>query len=63
MAEKKTPREIVDELTYRNYAYNREKAPAITPEQWAKVYGDTTTLETRYQEEGYPAHMVEVALW
>lgn len=39
MAETATPAEIVDYLTYANYAHNRNLAPHITPESWKKVYG------------------------
>lgn len=43
--------ELVDELTYRNYMYNRGLAPEITPEQWEDVYGETAAMEERYQKE------------
>lgn len=46
-----TPQAVVDELTYRNYRYNRQLRPDITPVDWARVYGETTTMEERYQEE------------
>lgn len=63
MPEKKTPSEIVDELTYRNYAWNRTISSEITPEQWSNVYGDVAAMEARYQDEGYPTHTAEVTLW
>ena len=47
-----TPEDIVDDLTYINYAFNRDISPTITPEQWAKLYGPSTDkMEHRYQQE------------
>jgi hypothetical protein len=47
-----TPDDIVSDLTFLNYAYNRDRSPEITPERWAKVYGpNTETMEMRYQRE------------
>lgn len=46
-----TPGAIVDELTYINYAFNRERSPHITPARWAKVYPRAAELEARYQAE------------
>lgn len=44
--------ELVDELTYRNYAHNRRISPGVTPERWAKAYGPTAAaMEARYQRE------------
>ena len=34
-----TPEDIIDHLTYSNYAFNRDISPNITPEQWAKLFG------------------------
>ena len=43
---------IVEYLTYCNYKHNRGLSPDVTPEQWAKVYGPSTTqFEARYQRE------------
>lgn len=42
---------IIDELTYVNYACNRDAAPHITPERWAPHYPNATVLEARYQAE------------
>ena len=43
---------ILDELTYRSYAHNRQLAPHITPERWAKVFGESAErLEKRFQDE------------
>lgn len=47
-----TPKQIIDELAYRNYRHNRELSPNITPERWAVVYGRATAkMEGRYQYE------------
>jgi len=46
------PQAVVDELTYRNYAYNRSIAPEITALEWVCVYGPIVLMmEKRYQEE------------
>jgi len=46
------PQAVVDELTYRNYAYNRGIAPEITALEWVRVYGPAALeMEKRYQEE------------
>lgn len=42
--------EIVDELVYRSYTYNRERFPETTPERWATVYPNVAAMERRYQE-------------
>jgi hypothetical protein len=43
---------MVSELTYMNYAHNRNISPEITPERWEKVYGPRTPeMELRYQNE------------
>lgn len=42
---------LVDELTYINYAHNRNIS-SISPERWATVYGATSAaMEERYQRE------------
>lgn len=46
-----TPEQAVDELRYRNYAYNRDRNPRISPAQWEAVYGPTDAMERRYQAE------------
>jgi len=49
--------DFVDELTYRNYAANRSYAPDISPERWAKVYGEKSAeFEVRYQTEFPEVH-------
>ena len=42
---------IMQELTYRNYKYNRDCRPDIKPESFALVFGDVADLEKRYQSE------------
>jgi hypothetical protein len=40
----------VDTLMLASYAFNRNHAPSITPEQWSKsVYPDALKLEALYQ--------------
>ena len=47
-----TPEDIVGDLTYRSYAYNRDRSPDITPEQWKTVFGPKVDImERRYQQE------------
>lgn len=43
----------VDELTYRNYCYNRNKRPDIEYKRWYKVFGEQEVdeMEERYQDE------------
>ena len=43
--------EVVDELTYRNYVFNRQNRPDIQPERWAAIYPDAENMEKRYQQE------------
>ena len=43
---------LISDLTYVNYAANRDRAPEITPERWERIYGPTTpAMEARYQRE------------
>lgn len=47
-----TTDELVGELTYGSYAFNRQDSPTTTPQQWKLVYGEAVELmESRYQEE------------
>ena len=48
-----TPEDIIDHLTYSNYAFNRDISPNVTPEQWAKLFGveQTKAMEHHYQYE------------
>ena len=53
-----TPQGFISTLTYANYRHNRQRSPAITPEQWQTVYGDTTAMERQYQQElATPSHV------
>lgn len=46
------PSEIVDYLTYVNYRHNRQISPAVTVEQWEKIYGPNVhKMEAKFQEE------------
>jgi hypothetical protein len=46
-----TPAQLVDELTYRHYVWQRVTCPRITPGQWAVVFDDAAKWEARYQAE------------
>lgn len=41
--------QIVDELVYRSYSYNRERFPETAPERWSTVYPNVAAMEQRYQ--------------
>ena len=41
--------EIVDELTYRSYAHNRQLSPDVAPERWMAVFGEgAAQMEERF---------------
>lgn len=41
--------QFIDELTYVNYAHNRQISPSVSVERWQKVYGpNTEAMERRY---------------
>lgn len=40
---------IIDELTYRSYAYNRDRFPEINPQRWTTIYPHADAMERRYQ--------------
>lgn len=42
---------LIGEMTYISYKYNRERSPNITPEQWRCVFDNTEAMEERYQRE------------
>jgi hypothetical protein len=43
--------DIVSDAIYRNYVYNRQRNPEITPFQWSKIFGpDTYLMEIKYQK-------------
>lgn len=46
-----SPESVVDYLTYANYRHNRNIAPHVTPERWAKIYPGAAALEAKYQAE------------
>jgi hypothetical protein len=45
--------DLMADLTYSNYKFNRERSPHIPPERWAQVFGSSAwvMLEARYQRE------------
>jgi hypothetical protein len=44
--------QLIDTLTYVNYATNRDAAPDVKVESWKNVYGSRTdAMEAKYQEE------------
>jgi hypothetical protein len=44
--------DLIDRLTYINYAFNRERSPHVSVERWARLYGPNTgSMEARYQAE------------
>ena len=45
---------VIDELTYFNYVFNRQRSPGIAPERWAKVYEGAAQLEERFNRENRP---------
>ena len=42
---------VVDQLVYLNYAHNRDLAPEVSPERWARIYPNAAALEARYQAD------------
>jgi len=41
---------IIDELTFRNYLWNRKDNPSIKVSSWAKVYGEVVyKMEARIE--------------
>lgn len=42
---------LVDELTYRNYRWNRKQSPQIPVEWYKKVLPNVEAMEKRYQWE------------
>lgn len=49
------PAQLVDELTYTNYAHNRRLSPHITPERWAKIYPNAEAMEARFTADAVKA--------
>ena len=43
---------VLDELIYRNYAFNRKRSPGIPPKRWMKIFGEAATqMEKRFSKE------------
>ena len=45
------PTELVDELTYSSYRYNRQRSPGVTPKQWETIFSNVEAMEARFQNE------------
>ena len=43
--------DLIKELSYKSYRYNRERSPDIDPKSWALVFIDAAEFEARYQRE------------
>ena len=43
--------DLLKELSYKSYRYNRERAPDISAQSWALVFIDAEEFEARYQRE------------
>ena len=43
--------ELLNELIYRSYAYNRRRSLEIPPEKWAIIFSNADELERQFQEE------------
>lgn len=50
--------ELIADLTYQTYAYNRGRSPDITPESWKAIFvgDDVDAFEARYQAEKVNAY-------
>jgi hypothetical protein len=46
-----TFKELIDELTYRSYSYNRQRSLEIPAEHWRKVFSNADNMEKRFQTE------------
>lgn len=42
---------VVEYLTYKSYAFNREHNPQIAIERWAAIYPSYKELEEKYKEQ------------
>jgi hypothetical protein len=45
------PKEIIAQLMYSSYRFNRLHAPGIKPERWAAIYPNAEALENAFQTE------------
>lgn len=43
--------DLIDTLTYVNYAHNRRLSPDIPAERWAQIYPQALEMEGRFQQE------------
>lgn len=43
--------QILDELTYRSYAFNRSFNPSIAVNRWMQIFQHVPEMEVRYQKE------------
>ena len=43
--------ELVSELIYANYAYNRRRFPDRPARDWTAIFINVTEMEKRFQEE------------
>ncbi len=49
---RQSTQDILDELTYIDYAHNRRVAPDVPPDRWQRIYGPTVKhMEARFQAE------------
>jgi hypothetical protein len=46
-----TSAQMLDDLDYRLYSFNRREFPETSPERWALLFPDAAELEWRYQSE------------
>jgi len=42
---------LIYELSYQSYKFNRDTSPMVSLEQWGLIYQDIETLEARYQAD------------
>lgn len=45
------PLDIIDNLTYSCYRYNRQRSPDVTPKQWSCIFNNVELMEAKYQNE------------
>ncbi len=46
-----TTKQLIDELTYSCYRYNRMRSPHLSVEGWCIIFKDVNALEQRFQQE------------
>ena len=39
---------LIDELTYRNYYWNRKRRPDISADRWEAIYANAEAMEERF---------------